>query len=430
MIGGKKWLNHFPSGSGEKVFSHVKGARMPEAGKPSVWPLMLGAAAILMITMGVRQSAGLFLLPLYADLALDYASISFAFAVGQLLWGAVQPVFGALAERWGSRPVLVVGALLLAAGLAATPLVTSESGLLLTMGVLSAAGAGAGSFSVLIGATAGHVPAERRSFAGGFINAGGSFGQFVVAPLAQAVMSAFGWAAALLSLAGAALVTIPLAWTLRSEPKAPRPAHPSGNSGLLHQVAAALQDRSYLCLHAGFFTCGFHVAFLVTHLPGEVHLAGCSAAVSAASIGIIGLFNIAGSLCAGALGSRCRMKYILALMYGSRAVMIAIFLMAPHTEITFYIFAAALGFTWLATVPPTAGLVAKLFDTRYLATLFGLTLLTHQVGGFLGAWLGGLAMDHFGNYQWMWYADIALASAAALVNLPIREVRVGVHAAG
>jgi predicted MFS family arabinose efflux permease len=190
------------------------------------------------------------------------------------------------------------------------------------------------------------------------------------------------------------------------------------------QILLALRDPSYLCLHAGFFTCGFHVAFLVTHLPGEVALSGHSARVSAASIGIIGLFNIAGSLFAGALGSRFRMKYILALMYGSRAVMIALFLLAPKTTLTFYLFAVALGFTWLATVPPTAGIVGKLFDTRYLATLFGLTLLTHQVGGFLGAWLGGLVMEHNGNYQWMWYADIALASFASLVNLPIREAKV------
>ena len=402
---------------------------MPENDKPSVWPLMLGAAAILMITMGARQSSGLFVLPLNASTGLSIVSISFALAVGQLLWGAVQPVFGAMADRWGSRRVVVLGACLLAAGLAATPAVDSEVGLLLTMGVLSAAGAGAGSFSILIGATARHLPAERRSFAGGFINAGGSFGQFILAPLAQAIMSAFGWAAAMVALAGAALLTIPLAWTLRPESEASRPAHAVRGPGLLPQVVAALLDRSYICLHAGFFTCGFHVAFLVTHLPGEVHLSGHSAAVSAASIGIIGLFNIAGSLCAGALGTRYRMKYILALMYGSRAVMIAVFLMAPKTVLTFYVFAAALGFTWLATVPPTAGLVAKLFGTRYLATLFGLTLLTHQVGGFLGAWLGGLAMAHSGNYQWMWYADIVLASAAALVNLPIREARVGIGAA-
>jgi MFS family permease len=390
----------------------------------STWPLLLSASAVLMITMGARQSSGLFVLPLNAATGLGIVSISFALAVGQLLWGAVQPIFGAMADRWGSYRVLVLGALLLAAGLALTPAAASEWSLLLTMGVLSAAGAGAGSFSILIGATAQQLPQERRSFAAGFINAGGSFGQFVFAPLSQAVIGAFGWVAAMFTLAAAAVLTIPLAWPLRGDAAPGKPAAAQLSGGMLQQIVQALRDPSYLCLHAGFFTCGFHVAFLVTHLPGEVALSGHSATVSAASIGIIGLFNIAGSLFAGALGTRYRMKYILAVMYGSRAVMIAFYLLAAKTTLTFYVFAAALGFTWLATVPPTAGIVGKLFDTRYLATLFGLTLLTHQIGGFLGAWLGGVAMAHDGNYQWMWYADIALASAAALVNLPIREARV------
>jgi predicted MFS family arabinose efflux permease len=396
----------------------------PVTAKTANWPITLSAAAVLMITMGARQSSGLFIRPLDAATGLGVVSISFALAVGQLLWGAVQPLFGAVADRWGSYRVLVLGAVLLAAGLALTTAASSEWSLLATMGVLSAAGAGAGSFSILIGATARSIPPEHRSLAGGFINAGGSFGQFVFAPLSQAIIGAFGWVAAMFTLASAALLTIPIAWPLRGgAPAVPLPVRkPSG--GMFRQVVEALHNPSYLCLHAGFFTCGFHVAFLVTHLPGEVALSGHAASVSAASIGIIGLFNIAGSLCAGALGARYRMKYILAAMYGSRAVMIAIFLVSPRTSLTFYVFAAALGFTWLATVPPTAGIVGKLFDTRYLATLFGLTLLTHQVGGFLGAWLGGLAVAHSGSYQWMWYADIALASAAALVNLPIREARV------
>jgi MFS family permease len=354
---------------------------------------------------------------------LGIVKISFALAVAQLLWGAVQPFFGAIADKWGSYRVLVFGAILLAAGLALTPIASSAWSLLLTMGVLSAAGAGAGSFSILIGATARSIPPERRSFAGGLINAGGSFGQFIFAPLSQAVIDGFGWVSAMLGLAAAALLTIPLAWPFRGDATPLQPAASKLSGGMWQQIVLAMRDPSYLCLHAGFFTCGFHVAFLVTHLPGEVALCGHSASVSAASIGIIGLFNIAGSLFAGALGSRFRMKYILAVMYGSRAVMIALFLLAPKTTWTFYVFAAALGFTWLATVPPTAGIVGKLFDTRYLATLFGLTLLTHQIGGFLGAWLGGLAMDHHGNYQWMWYADIALASLAAVVNLPIREAK-------
>lgn len=386
----------------------------------AAWALMLSAAAILAITMGSRQSVGLFVAPLNTATGLGIVTISFALAVGQFVWGLAQPVFGAVADKKGSFGVLVFGALLLAGGLAAAPFATAEWSVIVTMGIVSAAGAGAGSFSILIGATARQLPPDRRAFAGGFINAGGSFGQFVFAPLVQAIISGFGWVAAMFAMAATTLLTIPLAALLGGGRPADAPAA-ALPGGLLQQVRRALADRSYLCLHAGFFTCGFHVAFLVTHLPGEVALCGHAASVSAASLSLIGLFNIGGSLFAGWLGTRCRMKYILAVMYGSRAAMIAVYLLAPKTALTFYIFAAALGFTWLATVPPTAGLVGKLFGTQYLATLFGLTLLTHQVGGFLGAWLGGLAMDHAGSYLWMWYADIALAAAAALVNLPIRE---------
>ena len=390
----------------------------------ATWTLMLSAAAILMVTMGVRQTAGLFIAPLDAASGLGIVSISFALAIGQFVWGLVQPIFGAIADKRGSFLVLVIGALLLAAGLVLTPWLATEWGIILTMGFLSAAGAGAGSFSVLIGATSQQLPPARRAFAGGFINAGGSFGQFLFAPLVQAIIGAFGWVAALFTLAGSTLLTIPLARLLTKDAQPVSTQISQDSGGLMNQISLALRDRSYLCLHAGFFTCGFHVAFLVTHLPGEVALCGHTATVSAASIGLIGLFNIAGSLCAGSLGQRYRMKHILAVMYASRSVMIGLYLMAPKTELTFYVFAAALGFTWLATVPPTAGLVGKLFGTRYLATLFGLTLLTHQVGGFLGAWLGGLAMAHDGNYTWMWYTDILLASFAALINLPIREEKV------
>ena len=185
-----------------------------------------------------------------------------------------------------------------------------------------------------------------------------------------------------------------------------------------------MRDRSYLMLHAGFFTCGFHIAFLVTHLPGEVQLCGLPASVASMSLALIGLFNIAGSLAIGVLGERYRMKWLLAWMYASRAIAIILYLLAPKTPETFYVFAAVLGFTWLATVPPTAGLVGKLFGTRHLGTLFGLTLVSHQSGAFLGAWLGGIAVTRSGDYSWMWYADIALALTAALLNLPIREAPV------
>lgn len=388
----------------------------------AAWLILLSSAAILAITMGARQSVGIFVSPIDATTGLGIVSISFALAVGQFMWGLAQPIFGAIADKKGSYGVLVVGAFMLAGGLALTPFVNSEWSLVLTMGILSAAGAGAGSFSILIGATSQQLPPEHRSFAGGFINAGGSLGQFIFAPLLQAIISGFGWVSAMFTMAATTLLTIPLASLLSGKRSQEAVVDTAQTSiGLMEQIRIAMQDRSYLCLHAGFFTCGFHIAFLVTHLPGEVALCGHSAHVSAASLAIIGLFNIAGSLFAGKLGSHYRMKYILAVMYGSRAVMIGLYLLAPKTELTFYIFAMALGFTWLATVPPTAGLVGKLFGTRYLATLFGLTLLSHQIGGFLGAWLGGISMAHDGNYLWMWYADIGLAALAALVNLPIRE---------
>ena len=409
----------------------------PEMTPRAAWLLILTASAILMITMGARLTSGLFLSPINTATGLGIASVSFALAIGQFMWGAAQPVFGAVADKYGSGRVIVLGGVMLAAGLAATPFVSSEWGLILTMGFLSAAGAGAGSFSILIGATAQRLPASRRPFAAGFINAGGSFGQFVFAPLMQAIIASTGWVAAMLTMAATSLLTIPLAWPLRSrkakaapqavvseDTTAPAPAPLAPGIGLGEQIKVAMRDRSYLCLHLGFFTCGFHIAFLVTHLPGEVALCNLAAGVSATALALIGLFNIAGSLTAGALSTRYRMKSILALTYGARAVIIGIYLLAPKTPMTFYILAAALGFTWLATVPPTAGLVGKLFGMRYLSTLFGLTLLSHQIGGFFGAWLGGLSFVTYGDYTWMWYADIVLALGAALVNLPIREAPV------
>jgi MFS family permease len=387
------------------------------------WTLVLSSAAILAVTMGVRQSSGLFVSPINSSTGLGIVTVSLAMAVGQFVWGAAQPLFGMLADRVGSYRVILIGGLMLAAGMALTPFMSSSFGLIFAMGILTAAGAGAGSFSILIGAAAQRLPADRRSFASGFINAGGSFGQFLFAPVAQALISAFGWITAMLALAATTLSTLLLALPLRQSKAvaAAQAVLPAGELTLGQQARIAFRDPSYWCLHAGFFTCGFHIAFLVTHLPGEVSLCGLPASVSATALAIIGLANIVGSIGAGWLGQTKRMKMILVWMYGSRAVAVAIYLMAPKTALTFYVFAAVLGVTWLSTVPPTAGLVGKLFGTRYLATLFGLTLFSHQVGGFFGAWLGGIAIDSTGSYNWMWYADIVLAALAAVVNLPIRE---------
>lgn len=385
--------------------------------------VMCTAALILMITMGMRQSLGLFVAPIIETTQVGYAAMSFALAIGQLMWGVAQPVFGALADRHGAQRVLFIGALMLAAGTSLAPFAGSEFGLVITLGVLMAAGAGAGSFGVLIGVVSQRVPAAKRSVAAGFVNAGGSFGQFLFAPLNQALIAGIGWMGAMWTMTVAALATIPLARPLMrgtAQPAAPAANAPAPMT-MKQQLSIAFRDRSYWCLHAGFFTCGFHISFLVTHLPGEVNLCALPASVAATSIAIIGLANVAGSLTAGWAGGVMRMKWLLFAMYLSRAVAVLIYLAAPKTPLTFYVFAAVLGFTWLATVPPTAGLIGKLFGVRYLATLFGLATLTHQVGGFLGASLGGLAMARFGDFSWMWYADAALATAAAFINLPIKE---------
>jgi len=391
--------------------------------KPEVLVATLAAAGILLITMGARQSLGLFVGPLNTSTGLGIGTISLALAVGQFSWGAIQPVAGAVADRYGPRPVLVGGVLLLALGSAITPFMGTGFGLMLSLGVLSAMGSGAGSFSVLIGAAAQRLPAEARGTASGVINAGGSFGQFVFAPVLQSLIQTVGWMGAMWSMALATLAALPLVGKLTDGAPAPV-ERVAGEGGLGRAVAEAIRHPSYLLLHAGFFTCGFHIAFLVTHLPGEVDLCGLPPSVAGWSLAIIGLANVMGSLFVGSCISRYRSKHLLAAMYASRAVLIALYLLMPRTEAVFYLFAAGLGFTWLATVPPTAALVGKLFGVRYLATLFGLTLLSHQIGGFLGAWLGGLAVMHFGDFTWMWYADMALAVLAALVNLPIREARI------
>jgi len=391
-----------------------------------VWITTIMAASIIMITMGTRQSMGLYVGPLNTDTGLGIVTSSLAMAIGQFIWGAVQPIAGAFADKYGPRPVLLYGLLIFVIGTALTPFISSSLGLIFTLGILTAIGAGTCSFSVLLGAAAQRMPAESRGVASGIINAGGSFGQFVFAPIIQKLIQSMGWMGAMWSMAIVSLLAIPMLNKLTSDTHAPVKT-PDPEGGLKKAVSDAMRNRSYLLLHLGFFTCGFHIAFLVTHLPTEVGLCGFSPEVASWSLAIIGLANILGSLYAGSCVNVYRSKYVLAVMYGSRAVLVALYLIAPKTEWTFYVFAVGLGFTWLATVPPTAAIVGKLFGVRYLSTLFGLTLLSHQVGGFLGAYLGGLALTLNGDYQWMWWADIVLSGVAALINLPIKEAPIIKH---
>ena len=392
--------------------------------EPSWFFLALAAAALLMVTMGARQSQGLFLFPIAGSTGAGIATVSFAMAVGQFVWGAVQPVSGALADRFGAARVLVGGLLILALGCALTPLLTSSFGLVLTIGILTAVGSGAGSFSVLIGSLARRLPELHRGTAAGIITAGGSLGQFVFAPIAQTLISLWDWMGAMWSLGAITLVALPLVRPIGGRAAAGGTPVLTGQGGMRLALRNAFRDRSYLLLHGSFLTCGFHIAFLITHLPGEVDLCGLPASVASWSLAIIGLANVAGSFTAGWLLGRFRGKDVLFWMYASRTILILLYLAAPKTEWTFYLLAVGLGFSWLGTAPPTAGVVGKLFGMRYLATLYGMTMLSHQIGGFFGAWIGGLAFSYYGNYLWMWYADALFALIAAFLNLPIRESRV------
>lgn len=257
----------------------------------------------------------------------------------------------------------------------------------------------------------------------GIINAGGSFGQFTIVPLAQLLIGLAGWQPAMVFLGVAGLAAVPLVMMFTQGASGHSAASPSVGGTLGVALREAVRDPSFALLNAGFFICGFHVAFIATHLPGVVALCGLPASVSAWSLSVIGLFNIMGSLWIGKAVQARRMKHALAVIYFARAMLILAFFLAPKTQVAFLLFAAGIGFTYLSTVPPTAGLVAKLLGARYLATLFGIVMLSHQVGGFLGAWLGGKALEATGSYDWMWLADITLCLFAALIHLPIREAR-------
>jgi predicted MFS family arabinose efflux permease len=382
--------------------------------------IIAAAGLVFALVFGVRQSVALFIGPINSATGLGIAAISLAFACAQLMWGITQPIAGAVADRYGTGRVIAAGALLMMLGTALTPYATSTWMLVLLIGIVSAGGAGMAGLGVLMSAVARVVPPEMRGLASGMVNAGGSFGQFLVAPLAALLTGAIGWVAALTALGLLSLAIVPLAWVLRGK-HPPAAAGAAAEKSMKRAVRDAWGDPSFLLLTAGFFVCGFHVAFIATHLPGVVALCGLPPAVGAWSLSLIGLFNIAGSFASGWAIGRWRMKSVLSLLYAARALAVLGFVLAPKTATTFMVFAIVLGFTYLSTVPPTVGLVAKLHGTRYVATLFGIVMLSHQVGGFAGAWLGGYLFERTGSYDWLWYLDIMLAIGAALIHMPIKE---------
>ena len=387
--------------------------------------VLLAAAGTFAVTMGVRQSMGLFLNTMNTATGLGLASISLAFAFGQLWWGLTQPFAGMVADRIGTARVVVTGVVLIAIGTALTPYMTSTLGLIFSIGVLAAGGAGMAGPSVLMAATTRMIPPERRGMATGIVNAGGSFGQFLFVPIAGGITALAGWVGALQGMALITLLALPAAWVLRgnSVQAAVAAGAPVKSETTRQAVSRALATPSFRLLAAGFFVCGFHVAFIATHLPGVVAACQLPASVGAWSLAVVGLFNIVGSFTVGWAIGRWRMKSLLSLIYAARALSVILFVLSPKTEAVMLVFAAVIGLTYLSTVPPTAGLVAKMFGTAHMATLFGLVMLSHQLGGFLGAYMGGKSFEWTGSYDWMWYADIVLAVGAALIHLPIQEAK-------
>ena len=392
----------------------------PKSSGFGMWVVLLAAAGAFALTMGVRQSMGLFLSPLNTATGLGVGSISLAFACGQLCWGLTQPFAGAIADKVGAGRVLVVGVLLVTVGTVITPLMTTTPGLIFAIGVLSAGGAGMAGPAVLMAATTRLIAPERRGMATGIVNAGGSFGQFVMAPIAGALSAGMGWSGAMQVMGVLVLIALPAAYILKSPPKQTTTAAVAEVSSR-QAISAAVAHPGFRLLAIGFFVCGFHVALLATHLPGVIAACGLPAEYGGWSLAMLGLFNIVGSVLMGWAVGRWRMKSLLSLVYATRAIAILIFLLAPKTGFAALAFAAVMGITFLSTVPPTAGLVAKFFGVSHMATLFGVVMLAHQVGGFLGAWLGGRVFELTGSYDWIWYVDILLAVAASIIHFPIQE---------
>jgi MFS family permease len=384
--------------------------------------LVIAGCLIAAVTNGIRTTFGLFTIPMTTDLGLSREAWGMAMAIQNLVWGIAQPFAGAIADKYGTARVIVFGLLMYAAGVVL--MVVSPNALImdLTAGVMCGVGIATSSFSIVMVAFGRNVPQEKRSLIFGVATAASSFGQFAFAPIGQGFISAFDWNYALVYLAVFLVAAIPLAYALRGKTE-----NSTGHADLrfMEALSRAWGYGSYRLLVIGFFVCGFHLAFINVHMPAYLVQCGLSPAVGGWSIAIIGLFNIAGSLSAGYLGGKLPKQMMLASIYFSRAVAIALFMLFPVTELSAYLFSAAMGFLWLSTVPLTAGLVTLFFGARYMGMLYGVAFFSHQLGSFVGVWLGGYAFDVTGSYAIVWYLGIILGLASAAIHLPIREIAAG-----
>jgi predicted MFS family arabinose efflux permease len=393
-------------------------AQLELPSKERLTAAIVAGCAVAFLGFGFAASFGVFLRPMSEELGWGREVFSLSVAVQALCWGIAQPMAGIVADRYGTARVLGVGALFAAVGFLIRGLVF-EADVFVLSGVLVGIGTGACSFPIVIVALGKVMPADKRSFVMGLGTAAASLGMFAAAPASMAMIDLIGWKSAILVIAATYLAILPFLIAI-ARVSAPTAAA-QGAGDFAKAIQTAFKDRSYLCLFFGFFVCGFHVAFIQTHLPAYVVDRGLAVEVGGWSLALIGLFNVAGSLISGWAGQVYSKKRALSGIYFTRAVIIAVFVFAPLSPTSVYLFSAAMGLLWLSTVPLTTGLVAQTQGLTYLATLAGMVFFSHQVGGFLGAWLGGRLYDIYQDYTAVWWMAIALGLAAALIHLPIKE---------
>ena len=382
--------------------------------------IVIAASCIVAAGFGSRNTLPLTIEGINQSETLDYLQISFAFALGQLLMGAISPFGGMIADKFGTGKTLVVGILLILLGTLLIPYSTTAFTLSISLGVIASCGLGIAGLPVVLASVNKLLPQEKVGMAFGFVNAGSSLGQLILAPIAGFIIVNLGWVYCILFLALILLLVLPLPVLLRSRTEE-KTLNNVADRTLSDTLNIAFKTPSYIYLVSGFFVCGFHVAFIATHMPGVIQVCGFSPTVSGWSLGLIGLFNIVGSIFAGWYISKRSMRIFLAYTYFARCIIVLLFLVSPKDLLSVMLFSIALGLTYFSVIPATAGLVGKMFGPQFMATLFGFALFSHQIGGFLGAYLGGFFFSISGDYTTVWLLDAALAVFAALIHLPIKE---------
>ena len=383
--------------------------------------IVIAASCLVAVMFGSRNSLSLTIQGIDQSNTLDYLQISFAFALGQLVVGAISPFGGMIADKYGTGKTLTMGILFALFGMLLIPYSTNVVTLSLSLGIISSIGLGIAGLPVVLASVNKLISSEKIGMAFGLVNAGQSLGQLILAPIAGLVVVSYGWVACIIFLSIMFASVLPFSYILRSRLPSKEKSASDVDRGLAETLRIAFKTPSYVYLVSGFFVCGFHVAFIATHMPGVIASCGLPPTVSGWSLGLIGLFNIVGSIFAGWYISRYSMRLFLSYTYFARCLIVLCFLISPKDLVSVLIFSVALGFTYFSVIPATAGLVGKMFGPKFMATLFGFALFSHQIGGFLGAYLGGFFFSISGDYTTVWLLDASLAIFAALIHLPIKE---------